>query len=180
MQEGGRPEWRMSDLRDFILSAIKQRYLKSTILLVDALDEYSELDMRDVVEILEKLSVKAVRSKAELKICLSSRHYPLINIKKKLKLTVENNKQHRRDIIKYVTNQFKIDDEGTRHAIQEKADGVFLWVVLVVSILNQAARAGHVEEIQKTLDNLPGDLEKVFEAMLAKDQTHKAETVLML
>ncbi|KAI9652510.1 MAG: hypothetical protein M1821_008374, partial [Bathelium mastoideum] len=180
MQEGGRPEWRMSDLRDFILSAIKQRHLKSTILLVDALDECSESDVRDVVEMLEKLSVEAVRSKAELRICLSSRHYPSIDMKKKLELTVENDEQHRRDIIKYITDQFEIDDKGTRHAVQEKADGVFLWAVLVVSILNQAVRAGRVEEIQKTLDNLPGDLEKVFETMLAKDQTHKAETVLML
>ncbi|KAL9062649.1 MAG: hypothetical protein Q9157_008738 [Trypethelium eluteriae] len=180
MQEGGRPEWRISDLRDFILSVIKQRRLKSTLLLIDALDECSESDVQDVIEMLEKLSVEAIRSEAELRICLSSRHYPSIDMKKKLELTVENNEQHRRDIIKYVTDQFEIDDEGTRHAVQEKADGVFLWAVLVVSILNQAARAGRVEEIQKTLDDLPGDLEKVFEAMLAKDQTHKAETVLML
>ncbi|KAL9068418.1 MAG: hypothetical protein Q9157_006508 [Trypethelium eluteriae] len=180
MHEAGKLEWWMSDLRDFIISEIMQRYLRPTLLLIDALDECSDSDVQDVVDMLEILSVKAVQSKTMLRICLSSRHYPLIDMKKKLELTVEKNEQHRQDIIKYVSDKLEVEDENIKQAIQEKADGVFLWAVLVIAILNKDARAGRIEEIQKTLSNLPGDLEKVFDSMLAKDETRKAETVLML
>ncbi|KAI9685964.1 MAG: hypothetical protein M1822_003947 [Bathelium mastoideum] len=173
-------EWRLSDLRDFIFSEIKQQHLKSTLLFVDALDECSESDTREVVDMLEKLSVEAVRSKTTFRICLSSRHYPSIDIKKKLELTMEENEQHRQDIIKYISNKLEVEDTSIRDAIQEKADGVFLWAALVVAILNKIACAGRIEELQEMLDNLPGDLEKVFDSMLAKDGTRKAETVLML
>ncbi|KAI9686132.1 MAG: hypothetical protein M1822_003787, partial [Bathelium mastoideum] len=180
MHEAGKLEWRMSDLRDFILSGIKQRRLKLIVLLIDALDECSESDVREVVDLLETLSVQAVRSETTLRICLSSRHYPSIDMRKKLELIVENREQHRQDIVKYVADKLEVEDKKTRDVIQEKADGVFLWAVLIVAILNEAVRAGRVKEIQKTLDNLPGDLEKVFETMLTKDEVHKADTVLML
>ena len=125
IHEAGKLEWGMSDLRDFILSEIKQRYLKPTLLLVDALDECGDSDVRDV-DMLEMLSVGAVQSKTTRRICLSSRHYPSIDMKKKLELTVEKSKRHRQDIIKYITEKLEVEGESTRDAIQEKADGVFL------------------------------------------------------
>ena len=180
MHEAGKLEWRLLDLRDFVLSEIKQRHLKSTLLLVDALDECIESNMRDVVDMLETLSIEAVQSKTTLRICLSSRHYPSIGMKKKLELIVDNNKEHHRDIVKYIDDKLEAGNNHIRYAIQEKADGMFLWAVLVVALVNKATRAGRIEEIQKTLDDLPGDLEGVFETMLAKDGTRKDETVLML
>ncbi|KAL9067842.1 MAG: hypothetical protein Q9157_006683 [Trypethelium eluteriae] len=180
MYEAGELEWRTSDLREFIISEIKQRHSKPTLLFVDALDECGNADVGDVVDMLEMLSIKATRSKSTLRICLSSRHYPLIDIKKKLELIVESSEKHRQDIVKYVSDKLDIENEEAGHVIERKADGVFLWAVLVVAMLNKATRAGRVEETQKMLDDLPCDLEKVFDAMLAKDETHKAETVLML
>ncbi|KAL9082665.1 MAG: hypothetical protein Q9165_008825 [Trypethelium subeluteriae] len=173
-------ELRASDLRDFIISEMKQRQSKPIVLFVDALDECGNSDAQDVVDMLETLSVNATRSEATLRICLSSRHYPLIDMKKKLELYVERSKKHRQDIVKYVNDMLEFKNEKTKYAIQRKADGVFLWAVLVVVMLNKATRAGRVEEIQKILDDLPGDLEEVFDTMLAKGESHKAETVLIL
>jgi hypothetical protein len=98
MHEAGKIEWRISDLRDFIVSEITQRQPRPILLLIDALDECSDSDVREVVAVLEMLSIKATQSGAILRICLSSRHYPSISMKKQLELIVENNEEHREDI----------------------------------------------------------------------------------
>lgn len=58
MHQGGW-EWREPELKEFLLSEIKQHLPKPLVLLVDALDECSEPHVRDVVGFLEELSVKA-------------------------------------------------------------------------------------------------------------------------
>jgi hypothetical protein len=173
-------EWRLSDLRDFVLTEIVQHHSTPIILLVDALDECSDADVRDVVNLLKMLSARATQSKASLRICLSSRHYPFINMKKKIEFVVESSEAHRDDIARYVTDELEVDEEEVSHEIQRKADGVFLWAVLVVAMLNDASRAGRIEEMHEILEGLPGDLEKVFDTILAKDDAHRAEMVLML
>jgi hypothetical protein len=62
---------------------------KPLLLLIDALDEYDELEVRQVVSFLELLSINAVSAEIPLNICLSSCHYPNIGMKKTLELIVE-------------------------------------------------------------------------------------------
>jgi len=62
---------------------------KPLLLLIDALDEYDELEVRQVVSFLELLSINAVSAEIPLNICLSSCHYPNIGMKKALELIVE-------------------------------------------------------------------------------------------
>lgn len=81
---------------------MKQLYSRPLLLLVDALDECDESDVRDVVGFLESLSTYAARNKVPLQICLSSRHYPHIGIDKVVELAVERSPDHRRDIAKYI------------------------------------------------------------------------------
>lgn len=148
-------------------------------MLIDALDECSDMDVRSVVEFLEDLSIKAVHAGATLRICLSSRHYPTIDMNKKITLTLERRKQHQEDIAKYVPEKMEFKDGESRAKIEKKSDGVFLWAILVVAMLNKAYRAGHAEEMEDLLDSLLGDLEAVLNTILGKDVTKNAETVLI-
>jgi hypothetical protein len=51
--------------------------------------------------------------------------------------------------------------------IVSKADGVFLWVALVVSsLISGMAFGDRVSDLKRRLDNLPPDLEKLYEKML--------------
>ena len=63
--------------------------------------------------------------------------------------------------------------------IATKADSVFLWVVIVVSLLNRAYDEGRVEKMQKVLEEIPGDLERIF-CTIVSNIADAAETVLML
>lgn len=45
-----------------------------------------------------------------------------------------------------------------------------MWAILVVAIINTLHDADRVEEVQEIPDDLPGDLEEVFNAILARDE----------
>ena len=173
-------EWQQSHLKNFILSVVRQRKSKPLLFLVDALDECEDRDVRDVVGFLESLSISAVRAGVTLRICLSSRHYPSVSMKKTLQLVVEMSDDHRQDIATYVGEKLIIQDDDIEAEIRKKADGIFMWVVIVVSLLNKAYDEGKLEAMQELLEKVPNDLEEVFNILFSKDDPNKAETVLML
>ncbi|KAH8704305.1 hypothetical protein GQ44DRAFT_778212 [Phaeosphaeriaceae sp. PMI808] len=173
-------EWREAELKEFLCSQTKTPQLKPLVLLIDALDECSKADVRKVVKFLEELSTNAVGANVTLSICLSSRHYPTINMKRKLELVVEQEKEHDDDIAIYVRDNLTKRDDVVEQEIFEKASGVFMWVILVVAMLNQAYDEGKVEAMHQKLNELPGDLEQVFKTLLSKDNQDKHETVCLL
>jgi hypothetical protein len=65
-----------------------------------------------------------------------------------------------------------IDDEDLKahltEALEKKASGVFLWIVLVVALLNRDSRRGHTHEILKRLDHLPAELSDLVEELLER------------
>ncbi|KAI1176300.1 hypothetical protein F4777DRAFT_578158 [Nemania sp. FL0916] len=75
-------QWRVSELKGLIRSIVRQQQSKPLLLLVDALDECDDQDVRDVVSFFEILSIDAIKSRVVLRICLSSRHYPYVSMKK--------------------------------------------------------------------------------------------------
>lgn len=170
-------EWRESELKDFLLLEMQYSQSKPLLILVDALDECSRENVRDVVKFLEKLSLNAKRT---LNICLSSRHYPNISIEKHLKLVVEKEREHEKDIIKYVRAELTFRNEEIENMILEKASGVFMWVVLVINLLMQAHDKGRIDAMHQKLQDVPSDLEDVFETLVKKDNQEMEETIFIL
>jgi hypothetical protein len=173
-------EWRLQELEAFTTSVIEQERSRPVVLLVDALDECNRVDMQHVVEFLKSLSSSATRCGTTLRICLSRRHYPPLGIQRCLELTVDNNKDHLEDIVIYVQAKLDKRDDEIEAEIKRKADGIFMWVVLVVSLLNKAYLEGDVDKMRDTLQQVPEELEEVFKVLLSKDEKDMAETVLML
>lgn len=172
-------EWRESELKEFLRSEIQNGRPKPLLLLVDALDECSEPYVRDVVKYLESLSVAAIDTRV-LNICLSSRHYPHISMGKFQELAVEDKSEHDQDIAAYVRGTLIEPDSKLENDLLDKASGVFMWVVLVVTMLNIAYDEGKVEAMHRTLHKVPSDLDDLFQRLLAIDKPDKNETVLML
>ena len=114
-----------------------------------------------------------------LRICLSSRHYPKVSVRKNLELTVEGSEEHGRDIATYIAENLQGHDDDIKAEVQEKAGGIFLWVAIAVSLLNKAYDDGWLEAMRKALDEVPSDLEDVFNRLLRKDDAAMAETVRM-
>lgn len=161
-------QWRQSELQEFIRLAVQQFRSQPLLILADALDECVESDVRDVVAFLETLSNMDSRGAKPLKICLASRHYPSIQMRRFQQLTVEKCSDHDDDIAKYLVGHLRINDPIIQSEIQRRAEGVFFWVVIIVSLLNKAFDEGRVELIPQELREAPSDLEDLFLAILGR------------
>ncbi|KAK6358010.1 hypothetical protein TWF730_007364 [Orbilia blumenaviensis] len=173
-------QWQSDELKDFLLQTIRSAP-KPIILFADALDECEENEVREVVSFLEKLSLLAVSSQTSLRILLSSRHYPTITMEKMIQLTVESQVEHNTDIAIYVRDKLKVKDGAKRikNELLRKAGGIFMWVVLVTEMLNQAFDEGRITAVWKKLREVPADLDEIFRILLEKDNPYKNETLLM-
>lgn len=87
---------------------------------------------------------------------------------------------HLRDIAAYVRSHLAVSNESMVYNIIQKASGVFMRVVLVVTMVNKAYDKGKIEAMYKTLEEVPDELKKLFWAILCQDNLHKHQTVLML
>ncbi|KAK4120554.1 hypothetical protein N657DRAFT_636541 [Parathielavia appendiculata] len=107
--------------------------------------------------------IDAVQAGITLRICLSSRHYPNVSMRKTLELAVEGSEDHRRDIATYITHKLERHDDNIKDKIRKKAGGIAIYVVNI-----------------STLEEVPADLEEVFNRFLSEDDRNKTETIRML
>ncbi|KAF3183773.1 hypothetical protein TWF225_006229 [Orbilia oligospora] len=179
-KHGNSWEWCEGELESLLIGLIPSLD-QPILLLVDALDECDESEVRRVVSFLEGLSSAAVSaSKVSLRICLSSRHYPTISMLKMLGLVVEKRKEHAKDIATYVQDRLRLKDRDIESELRRKSAGIFMWIVLVVEMLNQAYDNGSIHAVRMKLREIPSDLDNVFRILLEKDNPDKSQTMLML
>jgi hypothetical protein len=62
----------------------------------------------------------------------------------------------------------------------KKADGVFMWVVLVVQMLRQEFQRGNVLAIRQRVGALPSKLSTLFGDMLTRDQDNMEDLLLCI
>ena len=145
-------------------------------LFIDALDECREGDVRELIEFLDGLQ------EAELYVCFASRHYPITEVPTNLQLVLEEVDEHKHDLSTYVE---KLDLEGEELAqmqrdIVAKANGIFLWVVLVVGILQEDVIRARFHAMQSRLREIPEGLPDLFKTIILRDNEHKEEFLLCL
>lgn len=179
-------DWTLVELQEYLIDFLQLPDRRPVNIFIDALDEGDEEDIRRLVAFLERLASHATVSNEPLRICLSSRHYPHITIKKELSLVVEHQAEHGADIETYVQNTLHgMDDEPQMHALQqticEKSGGIFLWVFLVVDILNTMYARGAVPEAMKIrLRHIPEGLDALFAEILTKAEDDIHDSIALL
>ncbi|KAK5122892.1 hypothetical protein LTR85_003457 [Meristemomyces frigidus] len=146
--------------------------------LIDGLDEYQG-DQAKLVRLVKKLSLHR-----SIKICVSSRPWNIFNwafeeSTQKLRLDTLT----KGDIHGYVSDELSDLGQGSEAealvaAIVEKAQGVFLWVYLVVSSLRSGLIEGDdVATMSERLQGFPSDLEEFFRIMVSRiDPIYKKKT----
>ncbi|KAH7024896.1 uncharacterized protein B0I36DRAFT_332190 [Microdochium trichocladiopsis] len=155
-------------LREAILSTGKRRL----VCFIDALDECNEDDVRDMVQFFEDVSDITTEKKIPFRVVFSSRPYPYIQVDESILITLENEPGHAEDLAQYVQKRLKVSQQartGLEGQILEKASGVFLWVVLVVGILNKEASRGGLA-LRRRLSDIPPTLSQLFKEILLRDQ----------
>jgi hypothetical protein len=147
---------------------------------IDALDECPETSIRDMLDFLEDLGTSTLKADIVFSVMLSSRHYPNITVRHASILILEGREDHQHDIAEYVRDKLRIDDpELARELaseIESRSSGVFLWVVLVVAILNTMHDRGNRHLLLASLRKLPDELHSLFQQII-QDSRHRAGMV---
>ncbi|KAL8941011.1 MAG: hypothetical protein Q9216_002491 [Gyalolechia sp. 2 TL-2023] len=183
-QDGESYDWTIIELQTMFIDAFRNLGQRQLICFIDALDECKESQIRDLITFLEELGEIVISSQLRFHACLSSRHYPHISIKHGIELTLEGQEGHDQDIAKYLDSELKAGKgkqcEAIKNEICSRASGVFLWVALVVQILNKEYDHGRVHALRRRLKEIPDGLDKLFEDILTRDQESMDELILCL
>ncbi|KAM0553170.1 hypothetical protein ACHAPJ_007457 [Fusarium lateritium] len=141
-------------------------------LFIDGLDEYEEAHGKDHVYLVRLLNNWAKDSHGRLKMCISSRDYNVFlngfKADQRLQLhdlTWFDMRAYVRDSLAHVENVAV--KEYLLTEIPQKANGIFLWIVLVVSdIRKRVEDEASQETLLNLLDSLPPGLEALFQYIL--------------
>lgn len=168
--------WTIPQLKAVLDHAIRELGRHWLWIYVDALDECNEDQIRDMVAFFDLLGNHAVISNINMRVFFASRHYPQITTPKKVELTLEDEEEHSRDIERYIQSKLRTGNntqntavQGIREEVKRRASGVFIWVVLVVEILNKAYDHGRIIGLEKKLQEIPDDLGQLFKGILTRD-----------
>jgi ankyrin repeat protein len=170
-------------LKDLLRSAVSKLGQRSFTCFIDALDECDEQQVMDMVEYFEDLAEQCTEDGLHLQICFSSRHYPFIDIRLGLCLILEEQMGHTGDLETYINTHLRVRDPSFLAELQtrmlEKAAGVFLWVVLVVEVLNSENRRGRLF-LKTRLEEVPSGLSELFKDLLRRDKANMEELLLSI
>ncbi|KAI0601540.1 hypothetical protein F4775DRAFT_401639 [Biscogniauxia sp. FL1348] len=152
-------------------------------LLIDGLDEYNA-HRHEHWELARQLCDWANNSNGNIKFCVSSRPHMEFQAAFSSSKQIHLHELNSRDIEEYCQEMF-LDNENflglnspeetsqtlTREIV-DRAEGVFLWVVLVVRIiLSEARRHGTEDDLRKKLLELPDDLDELYDKMMGSLST---------
>jgi len=173
-------EWHAEELRAFMLSTLASQ-LPPTYLYIDALDECEESERQNVVAFIEALMCRARSSDISLRVIFSSRHFPDIDIEACEEIHPE---EHNSTAISIYVKQCLSTLPDTKGAlilgyeIVRKAQGIFLWVVLVTDIL-RAKGNEPVQVMRDKLQQIPPGLMKLYD-MILKGLSHEDHENMLL
>ncbi|KAK4230112.1 hypothetical protein QBC38DRAFT_496850 [Podospora fimiseda] len=167
--------WTESELQRMLVQLVKsaQKTMKVAIL-IDGLDEHGGTP-EDIINLVERLCDAG----SNIKLCLSSRYWNEFRAafwdSPNLKMEDLNGP----DIIKYVA--YKISQHPRKFSkknkaalindIQEKAEGVFLWVYLVTGIVLDGFNKGLAfDDLRHQINSLPQELKDLFRTILGSPE----------
>lgn len=170
-------------LKDLFHNAVSKLGQRTLTCFIDALDECDEQQVMEMVRYFEELAESCASTGVQIRICFSSRHYPYIHIRHGIELTLEHQQGHSDDMSNYIQSNLRITStalvEELRPQMIEKAAGVFLWVVLVVDILNKENRRGRLA-LRKRLAEVPSGLSELFKDILRRDENNMEDLLLCI
>jgi hypothetical protein len=139
---------------------------------IDGLDEYEGTHQEDPKTLVDLLGSWTNLAPTTVKICVSSREYNVFMnaFSNEQRITLQN--LTRSDMTRYVLDKFlhmdrKEDQTKLTKAIVENAQGIFLWVTLVVKRIREQIENGvDLGTLHSEIDCLPRELNDLFEHIL--------------
>ncbi|QIW96347.1 hypothetical protein AMS68_001865 [Peltaster fructicola] len=167
-------DWAVYELKEMLqvcMNALQRWHIRC---FVDALDECETKDVQDMIYFFKKLG-----RAFHLSVCFASRYYPALSIKGSVEIRVEEQEQHKRDLEEYIRDHLDVEDDPAGAALvqqlSKKANGVFMWAVLVVKLTNEELARGMMHKIQDVIASLPQKLDGVYRDIINRRQADNVE-----
>lgn len=176
-------EWSIESLKSVLEQAVMGLGKTSLVCYIDALDECDESDISDMLSFFETVARDVTANGGiNLRVCISSRHFPAFDISTGLTFDLEGQRGHKQDIVNYVDSELKLTDydqaEQLRTEVKTKAKGVFMWAALVVDLLNKEYNRGRLFSLQEKLTQTPTGLHSLFHEIMTKDSQDNEDLLL--
>ncbi|RFN45021.1 hypothetical protein FIE12Z_10749 [Fusarium flagelliforme] len=149
--------WTESELKECLSEVLSQGTVKQPVTIyLDALDECGEDDAKRLLQYLRKIMSTVDKEEGLLKVCFSSRHYPVLGFETMPTLLVEE--RNTEDIKCYQIERY----------ILSEAQGVFQWAILVTDIiLNEVLSGSNSASLHQAIIAIPKDLQKIYDFILS-------------
>lgn len=167
---GNRWEWTEAELQKIMDEVlIQETNERPVVIFIDALDECGKDAATALLTYFKILMEEIVERGGQVKLCLSSRHYPVLSVGSVPKVIVEE--RNDKDIRSVIQKQLKhIESEEKRRQFEKeilmKVQGGFQWAVLVASMVIDDDATGmnfeklldKIQAVSQALENLYGDI----------------------
>ncbi|KAL4783349.1 hypothetical protein BJX76DRAFT_330123 [Aspergillus varians] len=164
--------WHANELEKFLERCVLKVLDRCSLqIVVDALDECEVDTARRLARVFQHLVEVSATTQFGLKVCFSCRHFPNIVVSRThFEVRVEDENTH--DIQHFIKRQLdcevKAGLEPLVKEIEARADGVFLWVALMLPDIVWKAREGRdVSELRHAIEDTPAQLDILYESTLA-------------
>lgn len=172
-EPGTKWQWHLKELKRFFQSALRTVLQSRPVwLFIDALDESGRDNATDLMNDM-KLSMEDL-SQLDLHqfhVCFTCRHYPNLPVDLESEYQIYVEMENGPDIETYVRG--KLPSSRFRNAstfldmVTERADGVFLWTLLVVrKILDEESNGATPQEIQNIVLRVPRELNDLYRELI--------------
>ncbi|KAL6798490.1 ankyrin repeat protein [Trichoderma sp. SZMC 28012] len=164
--------WAKEELQDFMSEVLTRGTRNRPVaIFVDAIDECGEVHAKYLLEYFKSLMNDVEREEAQVKICFSSRHFPLLGLDTISTIFVEE--RNDKDIRLVIRERLKqIQPKAKREQIEKeillKAQGGFQWAVLITSIVIDGNTIGiKAEKLHEKIKTTPEALDELYTDILS-------------
>ncbi|KAJ5935926.1 hypothetical protein N7454_005224 [Penicillium verhagenii] len=170
-----------NDVLEELLASAILASAQHIIIFVDALDEAGAESAQQLAAYFHRLIDRAGRNhagreKPALQVCISCRHYPIVETAQTVAIHVEDHNQD--DITSYIEDEL-LETESRDDSSQEIREvlvkelaqhtkGIFQWVRLIIPFVKRRITEGEsLSDIRGWLAEVPADLENVYAYILS-------------
>ncbi|KAI1036247.1 hypothetical protein LB504_011378 [Fusarium proliferatum] len=177
-------KWSEKELEKFLSRLLIEGTKEMPVVIfIDALDECGD-HAKSLLVILKSLVEDAEKEGSMVRICFSSRHFPILGHETMARVYVEE--KNDQDIRLVIEGRLKeIQPVERRRQIEEeillKAHGGFQWAILITNMVLEEDMAGaRTEDLLNTISTTPPDLDDLYDIILrgASKDKHKQMTKL--
>jgi ankyrin repeat protein len=173
-QHGSAWDWEDIELRTFLAEYLNRASRDVEVLiLVDALDECGESAAKELLRFFQKSDTTAsgTRQQGYLKVCVSSRHYPLVATGVPCEISVDD--KNSADIHKFVAHELsQVICQGAEYdqllsAIASGAGNIFQWAVVVIArVIRSLEDDKSIEMVLEDIVETPQELFPLYQQIL--------------